>query len=106
MGQVYFQQIQLTEYCCVVGLLIAIIKYEELIILVYVPDVIHTLSFGYVFIVLRGVGLLDVRAYLQREGVPEEKIVFVYERDIARLSNDYAFPIDVEGGPCAFALTD
>lgn len=91
MGQAYLRQIQLTKYCDLVGMVDRNYKkYPVSLIPFYAPTDIHTLIFDYVVIALRGAtGILDVRNHLEKEGVPEEKIVFIFERSLPRLS-DYS----------------
>lgn len=85
MGQAYLRQMQLTKYCDVVGMVDRNYKkYKNSPVPVYAPTEIHALSFDYVVIALRGAsGMLDVRNHLKKEGVPEEKIVFIFERSLS-----------------------
>lgn len=84
MGQAYLRQMQLTNYCHVVGMVDRNYKkYQNSPVSVHAPNKIHTLSFDYVVIALRGAsGMLDVRNNLEKEGVPEEKIIFIFERSL------------------------
>lgn len=84
LGHEYCKQIQITHYCNLVGMIDRNYKkYQHSPVPVYAPDKIHTLSFDYAVIALRGAsGMLDVRNHLKNEGVPEEKIVFIFERSL------------------------
>ncbi len=105
LGHEYWKQICLTQYCNLIGMVDRNYKkYESSPFSVYAPSEIHTLSFDFVVIALRGAtGILDVRNTLEKEGVSEEKIVFVFERELPNLVDSGSEASDISSSDLAFS---
>ena len=83
LGQDYLCQMLITNYAKVIGM---VDQYAEkippMVVSVYKPTEIHTLEFDYVVIALRGkFGYKEIHRLLEAEGVLEEQIVYIAERD-------------------------
>lgn len=83
LGQDYLRQMQLTHYCEVVAVADKNYhKYPPMIVPVISPDKIHKFEFDYVVIALRmAAALNEVKRVLEGEGVADQKIVCILERE-------------------------
>ncbi len=83
LGQDYLLQMQITHYCEVVAVADKnYAKYPPMVVPVIDPNTIRDWTFDYVVIALRvAVAFNAVHRILEEQGVPEEKIVCIYERN-------------------------
>lgn len=82
LGQEYLQQMVMTNYCNVVGLVDRKRKdYPPMIVPVYSPEEIYRLKFDYVVIALRtAIGVNEIKRILKEQGVCGNKIICTFER--------------------------
>lgn len=82
LGQEYYTQIQITNYCRIVGFIDRNYReFEGSIIPVYSPEDIGRISFDYVVLAIRiPIAFNEIKKNLLKHGVPEEKIIVVYQR--------------------------
>lgn len=101
LGQEYLKQIQITNYCQVVGFVDKnFADYKAPLIPVYAPDKVGELSFDYVVIALRGsFAIPAVKKILQEHGVPDRKIIYVLERNIIAQTGLYGLKQTETGLP-------
>ena len=83
MGQAYLKQLQLTHYCDVVAMADKNYqKYPQMVVPVIAPENICRHEFDHVVIALRtAVAYNEMYGILRGQGVPDEKIVCIYERN-------------------------
>ncbi len=107
LGIEYIKQINITGYCNLIGMIDQNAKdYKEYSIDVYEPSEIHALVFDYVIIAVRsGVHFTEIKRNLMNEGVAEEKIVCVFEREYSDLQLTKCDDADVYHG-LAYEITD
>lgn len=88
LGQEYLQQLHITQYCQVVAMIDRNAeKYQGTVINVYKPCYLRELEFDYVVVALRvSIALNEVLRVLHAEGVSEDRIVYVLERDVQNFS--------------------
>lgn len=88
LGQDYYQQILITNYCNVVGFIDKNYdKYCDSIVPVYSPEKIPQLEFDYVVVALRMASSYnEIRRILLSYKILEEKIVAVFERQYEEIS--------------------
>lgn len=92
LGKEYLEQLKITQYCEVVGF---VDKNANVIVSfgvpIYLPQQIQTLSFDYIVVALRSDHFLrDVMRVLCENGVPDEAIVFVGQRENALIQLQFS----------------
>ncbi len=105
MGMEYLKQLNITGYCRVVGMIDKNAKeYNQSNVNIYEPSIISNLQFDYVVIAVRAGGSAkDIRSFLLEQGVEENKIVYVLEREevetvvpqssVSECNNGYAYDL-------------
>ena len=83
LGQDYYLQLFITKYCEVIGFVDKnYIYYQNSVVQVYSPEEIYKLQFDYIVVALRmKAAFNEIKRVLQYSGVPNEKIVAVFERE-------------------------
>lgn len=83
LGQEYYLQMSITHYCTIIGFVDKNYqKYTNSAITVYSPDDIPSLEFDYVVVALRmAAAFNEIKRNLTIAGVPDDRIVAVYERN-------------------------
>ena len=82
LGQDYLRQMVITRYCNVVAMADRNYdKYPDMIVPLVSPEDIRSFQFDFIVIALRvEVGLNEIMRVLKKQGIPQEKIVCIFER--------------------------
>jgi ADP-heptose:LPS heptosyltransferase len=83
VGQEYLKQIQISNYCQVIGFIDrAFDRYQQMIVPIYSPDVINKLKYDYIVLAFQTEGHVDeVRQILFEKYVEIEKIIYIPPRN-------------------------
>jgi ADP-heptose:LPS heptosyltransferase len=108
LGQEYLKQIQITNYCKIVGFLDRNFdKYDSMIVPVFSPEKASVLDYDKIVIALRNDhALLEVKRILHNNNVSEDDIVYVFQRNFEDYNGFQIKKRDNNGVEYAFSSDD
>ncbi|MCR5099236.1 MAG: hypothetical protein K6B14_09840 [Lachnospiraceae bacterium] len=88
LGQEYLKQLLITGYCKVVAMADRNYeKYPDMAVPVISPDAIRDFGYDYIVIAIRvQIAANEIFRILHEQGVPDEKIICVFERDVESIN--------------------